>query len=91
MVRNLLDGNMESSAFEDTLREMFGIHAYMAFTMDKLVQNIVRQVSVSELGNKVNNETPVLQSSLWLKLLVMFGCRLFSLYFALLHSEICSV
>ena len=91
MVRNLLDGNMESSAFEDTLREMFGIHAYMAFTMDKLVQNIVRQVSVSELGNKVNNETPVLQSSLWLKLLVIFGCRLFSLHSALLHSEICSV
>ena len=44
MVRNLLDGNMESSAFEDTLREMFTIHAYTCFTMDKLIQNIVRQV-----------------------------------------------
>ena len=38
-------GNMDSTNFEDTCREMFGVHAYIAFTMDKLVQNIVRQVS----------------------------------------------
>uniref|UniRef100_A0A672RHJ3 Paired amphipathic helix protein Sin3a-like n=1 Tax=Sinocyclocheilus grahami TaxID=75366 RepID=A0A672RHJ3_SINGR len=44
MVRNLLDGNMEASQYEDSLREMFTIHAYMAFTMDKLIQNIVRQL-----------------------------------------------
>ena len=35
---------MEASAFEDALRELFGIHAYIVFTMDKIVQNIVRQV-----------------------------------------------
>ena len=44
MVKNLLDGNLESTAYEDTLREIFGIHAYTAFTMDKVVQNIVRQL-----------------------------------------------
>ncbi|KAG7265334.1 LOW QUALITY PROTEIN: hypothetical protein CRUP_014370 [Coryphaenoides rupestris] len=44
MVRNLLDGNMESSQYEDSLREMFTIHAYTAFTMDKLIQSIVRQL-----------------------------------------------
>ncbi|XP_072320597.1 paired amphipathic helix protein Sin3a-like isoform X2 [Eucyclogobius newberryi] len=44
MVRNLLDGNMEPAQYEDTLREMFTIHAYAAFTMDKLVQSIVRQL-----------------------------------------------
>lgn len=38
-------GNMETSSFEDTCREMFGVHAYIVFTVDKLVQNIVRQVS----------------------------------------------
>ena len=43
-VKDLLDGNMEASAFEDALRELFGIHAYIVFTMDKIVQNIVRQV-----------------------------------------------
>lgn len=41
----LTAGNMDSTNFEDTCREMFGVHAYIAFTMDKLVQNIVRQVS----------------------------------------------
>lgn len=45
MVRNLLDGNMEPAQYEDSLREMFTVHAYVAFTMDKLIQSIVRQVS----------------------------------------------
>lgn len=44
MVRNLLDGNMDSLTYEDSLREMFGIHAYIAFTMDKIIHNCVRQV-----------------------------------------------
>ncbi|XP_058012260.1 paired amphipathic helix protein Sin3a isoform X3 [Ahaetulla prasina] len=44
MVRNLLDGNMDSSQYEDSLRDMFTIHAYIAFTMDKLIQSIVRQL-----------------------------------------------
>lgn len=48
MVRNLLDGNMDSSQYEDSLREMFTIHAYIAFTMDKLIQSIVRQVTASK-------------------------------------------
>ena len=45
MVRAVLDGNMEASQYEDTMREMYGIEAYQLFTMDKVVQNIVRQVS----------------------------------------------
>ena len=45
MVKSLLDGNMEPGQYEDTLREMFTIHAYTAFTMDKLIQSIVRQVN----------------------------------------------
>ena len=44
MVKNLLDGNMDSVTYEETLRELFSIKAYLAFTMDKLIQNIVRQV-----------------------------------------------
>ena len=36
---------MDANNFEDTLREMFGVSAYIAFTMDRLIQNIVRQVS----------------------------------------------
>jgi paired amphipathic helix protein Sin3a len=47
MVKNVLDGNMDSNAYEDTLREMFGIHAYIAFTLDKVVTYAVRQVNMS--------------------------------------------
>ncbi|KAK2087616.1 Paired amphipathic helix protein Sin3b [Saguinus oedipus] len=45
MVRSLLEGSIDPTQYEDTLREMFTIHAYVGFTMDKLVQNIARQVS----------------------------------------------
>lgn len=36
MLKNVLDGNMESTNYEDSLREMFGIHAYIAFTLDRV-------------------------------------------------------
>jgi len=44
MMRNYLDGNIETTVYEEQLRDMFGIYAYVGFTIDKLVQNIVRQV-----------------------------------------------
>ena len=44
MVLSVLDGNMDSIAYEDTLREMFGIHAFTAFTLDKVIGNTVRQL-----------------------------------------------
>ena len=44
MVKNLLDGNMDAQSYEDTLRELFGIHAYISFTLDKVVGNAVRQL-----------------------------------------------
>ena len=37
-------GQLETNIFEDTLRETFGVNSYVAFTMDKLIQNVVRQV-----------------------------------------------
>ena len=45
LVRQLIDGTIDSSTYEDSLREMFGIHAYLAFTLDKIIQNCVRQVN----------------------------------------------
>lgn len=53
MIKNVLDGNMDSNTYEDTLREMFGIHAYIAFTMDKVVTYAVRQVICVELQIKL--------------------------------------
>ncbi|KAH9420995.1 Paired amphipathic helix protein Sin3a [Dermatophagoides pteronyssinus] len=44
MIKQVLDGNLDSTQYEDNLREMFSIHAYIAFTLDKVVQNIVRQL-----------------------------------------------
>ncbi|XP_015903335.1 paired amphipathic helix protein Sin3a [Parasteatoda tepidariorum] len=44
MVKNLLDNNLESNQYEDNLREMFGIQAYLGFTLDKVIQNVVRQL-----------------------------------------------
>lgn len=52
MVKNLLDGNIEATQYEDSLREMYGIHAYVAFTLDKVIANAVRQ-----LGHLVTDQT----------------------------------
>lgn len=45
MVKSYLDGNLEAAVYEEQLREVFTVHAYVAYTMDKLIQAIVRQVS----------------------------------------------
>ena len=39
-----LSGNIDANTYEDTCREMFGVHAFVVFTVDRLMQNIVRQV-----------------------------------------------
>nr|CAI5849844.1 unnamed protein product [Callosobruchus analis] len=62
MVKNLLDGNMEANAYEDTLREMFGIHAYIAFTLDKVISYAVRQ-----LQHCVTERTAIACTDLFLK------------------------
>ena len=53
---------MEPQTYEDTLREMFGIHAYVAFTMDKVVGYAVRQ-----LQHLVSDEGAVECHELYLK------------------------
>jgi paired amphipathic helix protein Sin3a len=44
LVRSLLDNNLDLGSFEDQLRDIFGIHAYVSFTIDKLIQNVGRQL-----------------------------------------------
>ncbi|XP_049845193.1 uncharacterized protein LOC126297921 [Schistocerca gregaria] len=44
MIKNVLDGNMDNSTFEDHLREMFGIFGYLSFTIDKVIISAVRQL-----------------------------------------------
>lgn len=55
MIKQLLDGNLESGQYEDMLRDMFGIYAYVAFTMDKVIQNIVRQLQ-HMVGDEVSQQ-----------------------------------
>ncbi|XP_050306229.1 paired amphipathic helix protein Sin3b [Anthonomus grandis grandis] len=62
MVKTLLDGNMDANTYEDTLREMFGIHAYIAFTLDKVVSYAVRQ-----LQHCVTERTAIGCTELYLK------------------------
>lgn len=44
MLKDVLDGGMELAKYEEKMRELFGIHAYICFTMNKVVTNAVRQV-----------------------------------------------
>ncbi|CAH2237871.1 jg4886 [Pararge aegeria aegeria] len=44
LVKGVLDGNVEAGAYEDAAREMLGIKAYPAYTLDKLVSIAVRQL-----------------------------------------------
>ncbi|CAK1548870.1 unnamed protein product [Leptosia nina] len=44
LIKGVLDGNTEPSTYEDAAREMFGIKAYPAYTLDKVVSTAVRQL-----------------------------------------------
>lgn len=46
MVKSVLDCSMDPTTYEDTLRNMFGIHAYVGFTLDRIVTYAVRQVYI---------------------------------------------
>ncbi|XP_018026656.1 paired amphipathic helix protein Sin3a isoform X2 [Hyalella azteca] len=61
MVRNLLDGHLDYNTYEDSLREIFTIHAYHAFTLDKVVSGAVRQ-----LQHLVCDEAPAQCTSVYL-------------------------
>ena len=42
MVRRLVDGDLDSGAFEDETRALLGTNAYVLFTLDKLVYRLVK-------------------------------------------------
>ncbi|GFY56680.1 paired amphipathic helix protein Sin3a, partial [Trichonephila inaurata madagascariensis] len=43
-LNQLISGVIDYSQFEEKARSLFGIHAYVSFTMDKLILSIVRQL-----------------------------------------------
>ncbi|VDK50503.1 unnamed protein product [Anisakis simplex] len=68
-IKNLLDGQIEASAFEDSIRNMFGTDAYITFTMDKIITTMGRQlqamsseevnIATMELYQKYRFEKPL--------------------------------
>lgn len=54
-IKNLLDGQMDMQQYEDVLREMFTIKAFLAFTMDKFIPTMVKQVIYSWNNGKMKN------------------------------------
>ena len=46
-IKQLLDNAIENSQFEDTLRDMYTTRAYIAFTLDKFINGMVKQVCLS--------------------------------------------
>ncbi|KAI4366653.1 hypothetical protein MLD38_022501 [Melastoma candidum] len=53
---NLLDGSLDNTKFEDECRDIIGNHAYVLFTLDKLIFKLVKQLQavVSEdIDNKL--------------------------------------
>lgn len=52
MVKSVLDCSMDPTTYEDTLRNMFGIHAYIGFTLDRIVSYAVRQVGNKSFRNQ---------------------------------------
>lgn len=61
-LKNVLDGIIDGSNFEDNIRNMFGTSAYIMFTMDKLIATITRQ-----LQSFVSDEASVSAVSLFHK------------------------
>lgn len=39
-----LEGKLEQQKFEDSARHVFGINAYVMFTIDKTIQTLIRQI-----------------------------------------------
>jgi paired amphipathic helix protein Sin3a len=44
LLKSLLEGRIDNTTFEDNCREIFGVHAFITFTLDKVIQGIMRQV-----------------------------------------------
>lgn len=51
-MRRLLAGEIDNTKFEDDLREKFGLHSYVLFTLDRLVYFLVRRLTSIVCGDE---------------------------------------
>lgn len=63
LVKDFLDGGEDVTVYEDRLRDMFGIYAYPWFTLDRLVNNIVRQLHALASGDELSHRLTSLHRS----------------------------
>ncbi|RIB10495.1 hypothetical protein C2G38_1979696 [Gigaspora rosea] len=54
LIEKQFDGDMELSTFEECLRYIYGTKAYIMFTVDKLVQNMTKQMQLLVSDTKSN-------------------------------------
>lgn len=54
LVKEVLDGCEDVHTYEDRLRDMFGIYAYPWYTMDRLINNIVKQLHSLAVGDDLS-------------------------------------
>ncbi|XP_055640979.1 paired amphipathic helix protein Sin3b-like isoform X2 [Toxorhynchites rutilus septentrionalis] len=45
VIQMMLEKKMTQEQYQDTLRQIFSIHAYIAFTLDKVIENAVQQLA----------------------------------------------
>lgn len=53
LCERLFNGDIDQIAFEEGLRAMFGTEGYIFFGLDKILGNIVKQVSLSGLDRSL--------------------------------------
>ena len=64
-VHHVCVGNIESGPYEDCCREMFGVHGYIIFTIDRLIQNITKQVCNAFFNDNFSESHCVKANTLW--------------------------
>ncbi|KAJ3220080.1 Transcriptional regulatory protein sin3 [Dinochytrium kinnereticum] len=54
-IHDLFDGKLETQEFEDRCRALFGTSGYLMFTVDKLIQSVVKQIQAIQTDQKVHD------------------------------------
>lgn len=53
MLRQVLDGHLDSSTYEDNCRALLGTNSYVLFTLDKLIQKFIKHMAVRKMNSSM--------------------------------------
>ncbi|CEP19155.1 hypothetical protein [Parasitella parasitica] len=54
MIDNYFEGEIDQATFEENVRYVFGIDAYVIFTIDKTIQSLIKQIQNVSIDKKSN-------------------------------------